>query len=315
MQETPIDWNIDPAVSPAPAPSGAEETIESEPIRVVLEPDLPVHDSHLLIPESVEIPRLVHTVLFFLLAIFIVIVGELVTFGIGRQLPVFRHESFATLSSDPRLMIPAQAVPYLALLGITTVLFSAIWHRPFWTAIRWNATTTIKGWIPLIGVGVVLGLASTVGGNYLPMPKEAPILNDLMHSTTGAWLMFAFGTTGAPLVEELAFRGFLLPSLVNFLHGLERRGSLSLGKSKWVGIPLVILITSAPFALLHSLQVSNAWAPILLIGIVSVALCIVRLWTNSLASSTLVHATYNFCLFAGMMVASDGFRHLEKLNN
>jgi membrane protease YdiL (CAAX protease family) len=167
----------------------------------------------------------------------------------------------------------------------------------------------------LIGLGAILGLGSTLGGNYLPMPKEAPILNDLMRSTTGAWLMFLFGTAGAPVVEELAFRGFLLPSLVNLLRSLQRRGRISPEIATWVGIPFAILLTSVPFALLHSLQVSYAWAPILLIGIVSIALCLVRIVTNSLAASTLVHATYNFCLFAAMLVASDGFRHLEKLNN
>jgi membrane protease YdiL (CAAX protease family) len=315
MQENAPDWNSDFSITPMPAPVDADQDVADEPIRVILEPDLPRGYQHLPIPEIVEVPRLVHTALFFLLAVFVVVVGELVTFGIGRELPTFRHETFATLSSDPRLMIPAQAVPYLALLAITTMLFGAIWHRPFWRAIHWNAPIAPRRWLPLIGVGMILGLVSTVGGNFLPMPKEAPILDDLMHSTTGAWLMFLFGTTGAPLVEELAFRGFLLPSLVNFLGGLEHRGTVSAAQAKWVGIPLALLITSAPFALLHSLQVSNAWAPILLIGIVSVALCMVRLWTNSLAASTLVHATYNFCLFAGMIVASDGFRHLEKLNN
>jgi len=76
-----------------------------------------------------------------------------------------------------------------------------------------------------------------------------------------------------------------------------------------------ILIVSALFALLHGAQVSGAWAPVLLIGVVSVALCVVRLRTKSLAASAFVHATYNFTLFAGMLIASDGFRHLEKLNN
>lgn len=301
------EWPLESTL-PEPLP---EPLAENAPIRVTI----PAEEPSLPPPEAAELPGLVDTVLFFLLAVFIVFVGELGVFALGRQLPVFRHESFAELASDPRLMMPAQAVPYLALLGLATLLFGALWHRPFWKAIHWNASTTPRRWLPLIGVGIVLGLASTVGGNYLPMPKEAPILNDLMHSTMGAWLMFLFGTTGAPLVEELAFRGFLLPSLVNFLRGRERRGAVSPALAKWFGVPLAILLTSAPFALLHSLQVSNAWAPLLLIGMVSIALCAVRLWTKSLAASTLVHATYNFCLFAGMMVASDGFRHLEKLNN
>ncbi|AXC13413.1 CAAX amino terminal protease family [Acidisarcina polymorpha] len=262
-----------------------------------------------------DIPGLVHTCLFFILAILILFAGELATVAIGHQLPPFRHESYLSLASDARLMIPAQALQYLILLGLTTVIFGAIWHHPFWKAIQWNFPAVGKRWIVLLAVGILLGLASSLASNYLPMPKEAPILNDLMHSTTGAWLMFVFGTTCAPLIEELAFRGFLLPSLTNTFRRWERSHRISHAAAAMVGIPVSILLTSAPFALLHSLQVSYAWAPVLLIGFVSIALCIVRLAMNSLAASTLVHATYNFCLFAGMLVASDGFRHLDKLNS
>jgi hypothetical protein len=289
---------------------------------------------------TVRIPDLAHTFLFFALAILIVFVGELATMAIGSKLPLFRHEDFAALAGDPRLMIPAQAIQYAILLASATLIFGAIWRRPFWKAIHWNASLAAKRRITLAALGLALGLGSSVASNYLPMPKEAPILNDLMHSTTGAWLMFLFGTTGAPLVEELAFRGFLLPALLNFrrprrasmldsamlepamLASALDPGTTDQRAQENSGDPLAtprtvlcILLTSAPFALLHSLQVSSAWAPILLIGIVSVALCLVRLKTNSLAASTLVHATYNFTLFAGMLIASDGFRHLEKLNN
>ncbi len=266
-------------------------------------------------PPTLEIPGLIHTFLFFALALFIIFVGELITVGIGRKLPPFRHENFESLASDPRLMIPAQAIQYAILIALTAMIFRALWQQPFWRAIQWNATAAGKRWVLLVGVGLVLGIATGFAGNYLPMPKEAPILNDLMHSTTGAWLMFIFGSTGAPLVEELGFRGFLLPSLVNIVRRLRRDRKISAETEMQIGIPMAILLTSLPFAMLHSLQVSYAWAPVLLIGIVSAVLCLVRLITRSLAASTLVHSAYNFTLFAGMLFASDGFRHLEKLNN
>jgi membrane protease YdiL (CAAX protease family) len=46
---------------------------------------------------------------------------------------------------------------------------------------------------------------------------------------------------------------------------------------------------------------------------VSIVLCGVRLWTRSLASSTLVHSSYNFMLFLIMLITTHGFRHLDKL--
>jgi uncharacterized protein len=270
-----------------------------------------------------EIPTLANTFLFFALAIAITLVLGVVTIGIAQMLPPFRHQDFRTLALDARLTIPSQALQYLALLGAVTLLFRSIWQRPFWQAIRWNAPALAKRWIPLLGVGLVLGLLNGAASNYLPMPKEAPILNDLMRSTTGAWLMFLFGTTLAPLLEELAFRGFLLPSLINFFRWLTRPKLLpgdyatppQPNPQSPLIVPASVLLASIPFALLHAQQVSGAWAPVLLIGIVSIVLCIVRLWTRSLAASAFVHATYNFTLFAGMMIASDGFRHLDKLNN
>ena len=47
--------------------------------------------------------------------------------------------------------------------------------------------------------------------------------------------------------------------------------------------------------------------------LVSLILCAVRLKTRSLASSTLVHACYNFILFSTALISSGGFRHLDKM--
>ena len=136
---------------------------------------------------------------------------------------------------------------------------------------------------------------------------------DMMHSPLGAWMMFLFGVTGAPLFEEMFFRGFLLPAFLNAFRWLSLRGDLSPGALKWLGVPLSVIFTSLPFALLHAQQVSHAWAPVLLIGLVSLLLCTVRLRLNSLASSTIVHSAYNFTLFAGILVQTGGVRHLDRL--
>lgn len=145
------------------------------------------------------------------------------------------------------------------------------------------------------------------------MPKAPPILKDLTNSTVGAWMLMAFGITLAPLTEELAFRGFLLPSLVNVFRWLERRGSMSEASVRALGIPIAIVLTSIPFAMVHAEQVSGSWGPLLLIGMVSVVLCIVRLATDSVACSFVVHACYNLTLFSGLLVQTDFFRHLDKL--
>jgi membrane protease YdiL (CAAX protease family) len=52
---------------------------------------------------------------------------------------------------------------------------------------------------------------------------------------------------------------------------------------------------------------------VLLIGCVSVILCIVRLATDSVAAGVVVHACYNLTLFSGLLYQTDWFRHLDKL--
>jgi len=132
-------------------------------------------------------------------------------------------------------------------------------------------------------------------------------------STLGAWFLLVFGITAAPMTEELAFRGFLLPSLLNIFKWLERRGVSNAQVTRWIGIPVSILLTTIPFTLLHAEQVSDSWGPLVLIGVVSVVLCVVRLSMKSVACGAVVHAAYNFTLFAGVVYQTSGFQHLNKL--
>ena len=73
------------------------------------------------------------------------------------------------------------------------------------------------------------------------------------------------------------------------------------------------VLTSLPFALLHVDQQGHSLGPFLLLILVSLILCTVRLKTRSLAASTLVHATYNFIIFALALIGTGGFRHFDKM--
>ena len=73
------------------------------------------------------------------------------------------------------------------------------------------------------------------------------------------------------------------------------------------------VLTSVPFALMHGAQTSWSLGPFVLLIFVSLVLCSVRLYTRSLAASTLVHACYNFMLFSFMLLGTGGFKHLDKM--
>jgi len=261
------------------------------------------------------IPNIGHVLVFLLLLIPSLIGGYAVAlFTIYATHP---HVRIAVLMQEigrnVMYAISMQAAIYLVLWALSALVFTLWWDRSFAKGIHWNLSTALRHLLLFAGLGVISGLAITIAGNFLPMPKAPPILEDLTKSAAGAWTLMIFGVTLAPLTEELAFRGFLLPSLVNIFRWFQRRGTISESAVRFVGIPLSIVLTSIPFALMHAQQVSDSWGPVLLIGCVSMILCIVRLKTDSVAAGVVVHACYNLTLFSGLLYQTDWFRHLDKL--
>jgi membrane protease YdiL (CAAX protease family) len=165
--------------------------------------------------------------------------------------------------------------------------------EPFGEAIRWNwpgATAPA-----FIACGVILALVVDGLARFLPIPKSLP-MDTYFHDASSAYMMAAFGVTLAPLLEEVFFRGLLYPLL-------------------WRAFGLVtgVLLTALAFAGIHGAQLAYAWAPVLSIFVVGIVFTIVRVKTDSVASSFLMHCGYNFALFAALWLASDHYRHLEKV--
>jgi len=261
------------------------------------------------------IPNIGHAVVFFLLFLPALLFGAILSF-VGAL--VFLHPSnpramLGPLAHDVTFAIVMQAVSYGIVWGLAALVFSLWWGRSFLQGIHWNAAMARRWFFRLLFTGIATGLLITLAGSFVPMPKAPPILEDLTKSQLGAWMLMIFGITIAPLTEELAFRGFLLPGLVNIFRWMERRQMIGEPATRYFGIPLAIVLTSIPFALLHAQQVSDSWGPVLLIGLVSVVLCIVRLRTDSVACGIVVHAAYNSTLFVSLLFQTDAFRHLTKL--
>lgn len=265
------------------------------------------------------IPHLGHFCIFVVL-VFVTLVAAAIGTLVGLHIAMPRvplGKLIAAVTQNIVIAISMQAFWYGILWALSALVFGLWWkaaaETSFGEGIHWNSAVVRRWAFLLAGIGIATGLLITLAGNFVPMPKAPPILEDLTRSRSGAWFLMAFGVTLAPLTEELAFRGLLLPGLINVFRWLEQRRAITESVVRTVGIPLSILLTSIPFALMHAQQVSDSWGPVLLIGCVSIILCIVRLRTRSLASSVVVHAFYNLTLFTGLLIQTDGFRHLEKL--
>jgi CAAX protease family protein len=227
-----------------------------------------------------------------LLTILAIVVSLFATTLVAQHL-LFRHLPPVEVAKFPLVTVMAQVLAYVVVLIFMVALVKRGHARSFWRAIRWNWPR--NSLIYLLG-GVALAFGLQGFAHVLPMPKELPI-DRFFQTTNEAWVLSAFGVTLAPLLEELFFRGFLYPVLVRRL-----------------GVVLAVLLTSAGFGLIHAPQLGRAWAPVLVVFLVGLVLTITRAATKSVSCSLLIHIAYNGTISVLIFAASDGFRHLDKLN-
>ncbi len=225
--------------------------------------------------------------------LFAILVSTMAAVFITRVLPQYRHATLTELTTNAEVVIGAQAAAYPLVLLFMFVMVRSRSKQPFGQAIHWKWPGMLAPAF-LLG-GVILALAIEGLARFLPIPKSLP-MDTYFRDATSAYTMAVFGITLAPVLEELFFRGMLYPVL--------RRG---------FGLILAVLLTAAAFAAIHGAQLGYAWAPVLSIFIVGLVFTIVRVRTNSVAASFLMHCGYNFALFSALWVASDHFRHLEKV--
>ena len=223
----------------------------------------------------------------------VIFVFTLAALFIARTFPAYAHASITELAMNARVVIGAQAAAYPVILLFIFLLVRSKSAKSFGDAIRWKwpgltAPAYIAG-------GIVLAIAVQALAKYLPIPKSLP-MDAYFQDATSAYLMAIFGVTLAPLLEEIFFRGLLYPLL-----------------GRAFGVIVGVLLTALAFAAIHGAQLGYAWAPVLSIFIVGVVFTVVRVRTNSVAKSFLMHCGYNLALFVALWIASDHFRHLEKV--
>lgn len=267
-------------------------------------------------PPPRRIPHIGHTVLFFTVAIIVLLLTSVSVFALAMGFHLLGTETPEQLLREPRLLIPSMAAAYLIAGAIVWAIFTYLWQQTFLRGLHWNFAAVRRRWMPLLVGGIALSLVVQFLSNFLPVPKTLPI-DDFFRNSADVWMVALFGTFVAPIFEELAFRGFLLPSLASawdWLQGSREDAGVD-QDPHWSVAALVVscTITSIAFALVHADQLAHAWAPLAVLFAVSLVLCGVRLWTQSLAASTLIHATYNGTIFTILFFATGGFRHLDKI--
>jgi membrane protease YdiL (CAAX protease family) len=207
---------------------------------------------------------------------------------------LFPRLHLAEIARIPLVVIAGQSLAYLLIFAYMYVLVTRERGRPdFLTAIHWNWPTNVAVYLV---AGFILSIALQLVAHFLPIPKELPI-DSFFRTPAEAWALGILAVTLAPLMEELFFRGFLYPVLARRL-----------------GVSFAIFITAVGFAAMHGAQLMFSWGPVLVIFLVGLVLTMVRAKTNSVAAGVIIHMAYNGTITVAMFAATDGFRHLEKLN-
>lgn len=260
-----------------------------------------------------RIPHLGHALLFFAMAATVFFVCMLVVAAAlhGRIQPGTNRDAVAS--------IVIEGFSYILTLAAAFYIFPLLWKYSFLRGIHWNGLAARRYGGRLVVAGVLLSLLAQIAERFVPEPKD-PAIEHLMHTPLGAWTAMLMGTLLAPIIEEIAFRGFLLPALATAYDWLSlertpaglRRWTMSTDHSR-AALIFAALVSTVPFALLHAPQLQYTWGPVAVIFGVGLVLAIVRIRTHSVACSTIVHLSYNLTIFFAALVATGGFRHLDKL--
>lgn len=199
------------------------------------------------------------------------------------------------LTARPELLIIAQMMAYLLLLGYMYILVTKERRSPrFWKAIHWN--WPVKIW-PFVGIGLAMQIVFIFLERFLPFPKETPF-DALLRRPATVVLIAVFAVTLGPLIEELFFRGFLYPIV-----------------ARRFGIRPGIVATALVFGLIHAAQYGYSLSSVLLIFLVGLVLGEVRERKDSVAAGYVVHAAYNATIILMLLIATGGLRHLERLSS
>jgi uncharacterized protein len=209
---------------------------------------------------------------------------------LGARRFAYPHQSWVEVAQKPVLALIAELVAYAAIAIYMFLLVEVKYHAHFWRSIRWN-WPGVAG-LNLLGIGVLM-LGFDMLGRFLPMPKTTPF-DQFFDSPMDAYLTAAFAITLGPLMEEIFFRGFLYPVI-----------------ARRIGAFWGIVLTALPFGAMHFMQY-RSWSAVLIIILVGVVLTTVRAVTKSVGCSFLAHVGYNGTLMVLAIIATDGFKHMEK---
>ena len=268
-------------------------------------------------PLQRRIPNLGHALLLFAFAGLSFFVFEVIAILIGG-LPVTTDAGHLVIH-HPKLQLAAEGGAYLVTLMAAWLVFPLLWHRSFLDGLQWRWSAAWSQLGKLLPLGLLLGILSGVV-NALFASKKPPPIDQFFASASDAWIITLFGIVVAPIFEEIFFRGFLVPAFAIAYDWLSMERT-DAGRANWwttttltpAAWVFAAIVSSVGFAAIHGAQLAYAWGALGVLFSVSLILTWVRVKTQSVAASILVHSAYNSFIFVATIIATGGYRHLDRM--
>ena len=264
-----------------------------------------------------RIPNLAHAFLFLAFAGVLLILLPFTLSAIGKA-PASVQNGAVTVN-HPILQLGIMAATYIATLFAAWLVFPFLWHRPFFNGLQWNFAAARTQYPRLIALGLFLGLTMALVTQFISSPKTLPVDQFFANAST-AWIITLFGAILAPSFEEIAFRGFLVPAFAIAYDWvalprtpearLRWQTSTALTPASYI---FAAVVSSLFFALIHAQQVAHLISALVALVTISLVLTFVRVKTQSVAASAVVHSAYNSFIFISVIFATGGYRHLDRM--
>jgi membrane protease YdiL (CAAX protease family) len=216
---------------------------------------------------------------------------------IGSEIVVFQAPASYVRAHLSFILISAQILMEISLLGFLALQIRHRSNLPFWSTVGWRplrprTVSRVAAYVGLIGGGI--GLAFFVSLASLAFPPKHPLPIERIFETRSLTLLFMLtAVVVAPVVEETVFRGYLYPVA-----------------SRSFGVVGGIVFTGAVFGLLHGSQLWGGWWQIGLLILVGIIFTYVRAVTRTVFSSFMLHISYNSVQVIGVLYTMYGSRHM-----
>lgn len=188
--------------------------------------------------------------------------------------PQMLGEMMATDKTLILISIVATFPAHILTLALVWAVVTRFGKRPFWSALGWNWSPRFGFWSSAgtaVGLFVLGIIIFRIFGD-----QETALVRLLNSSMAARYSIVVMATLTAPLVEEVVYRGL-------FYSALQRRVGMVWGV---VGVMFI-------FALIHVPQYYPSFGAISTIGLLSLALTLLRAYTGRLLPCVVVHTIFN----------------------